>query len=61
MAYRKGEPLKKRLAFAGTRQGSEQKEGSGGQLVEGNLRRWGRGFRETEDASTRKTHLVFCY
>lgn len=51
VAYRKCEPLKKQLAFAGSRQGSEQKEGSDGQLVEGD--RWeqfegvGHGFRET--------------
>lgn len=62
VAYRKGEPLKKQLVFAGTRQGSEQKEESGGQLVEGNLRGWGvDSGRQLEDASTRKTHLVFCY
>lgn len=51
MAYRKYEPLKKQLAFAGTRQGPEQKEGSDGQLVEGDrpeqFEGVGRGFRET--------------
>lgn len=51
VAYRKYEPLKKQLAFAGTRQGPEQKEGSDGQLVEGDrpeqFEGVGRGFRET--------------
>lgn len=51
MAYRKYQRLKKQLAFAGTKQGPEQKEGSDGQLVEGDrpeqFEGVGRGFRET--------------